>query len=378
MKKQNDRQRLMMIALHETPGIGWHTIRKIAVSGKWSLLPDFGIEAWRQLGLSAEQAKAAALAVKELDVCAERIQRRQLAGEVHIVTRYDDSYPELLKHIPQPPWVLYAIGRRELLSGIAISIVGTRGPTSYGRRIALELAEGLSNRLLTVVSGMARGIDSVAHEGALRGSGSTIAVLGTPVEHIYPPENRSLYHSIRDQGLLLSETAPGTKLHPGLFPLRNRIIAGLSIGTVVVEAQARSGSLITAEQAQDMNREVFAVPGPVYSPKSDGTNALIRGHGAKLVSGPEHIIEEFHWLSALLKDFGQKQVRQPGDNGKKTPAPLTAEEAVIYHLLAEQARTIDELVELSELPFGLLHSVLINLTIKRMITQHPGSLYSVI
>jgi len=367
-------KREIVIALHETVGIGWHAIQKAASYEQWEAYVRYEPKDWRAIGFTSAQAAAAAHTMKLIRSEGERRSRtlEMYRRGVSIITRYDHDYPQLLNHIPQPPWVLYAKGRQELLSGMGIAIVGTRVPTAYGRKIASDLSEGLSKRSLTVVSGLAKGIDSVAHEGALRGEGGTIAVLGTPVDVIYPPENRSLYHTLAEQGLLLSETAPGTKLHPGLFPLRNRIIAGLSIGTVVVEAAERSGSLITAEQALEMNREVFAVPGPVSSPKSAGTNKLIRECGAKLISEVEHITEEFGWLSKwknLSLPVAAEQLEAPD---------MTEEEQIIYRLLVDQPRTIDQLLELSALPFGLLHSVLINLTIKRKIDQQPGSIYSVI
>jgi len=374
MKEKFSLRREIVIALHETVGIGWHAIQKAASYGQWEAYTHYDAKDWRAIGFTAAQAAAAVQTMRLVVQVGEQRSRNLKAHsrEVSIITRYDHHYPQLLIHIPQPPWVLYAKGRQELLTGLGIAIVGTRVPTAYGRKIASDLSEGLSKRSLTVVSGMAKGIDSVAHEGALRGPGGTIAVLGTPVDVIYPPENRSLYHTLAEQGLLLSETAPGTKLHPGLFPLRNRIIAGLSIGTVVVEAAERSGSLITADQALEMNREVFAVPGPVSSPKSAGTNKLIRECGAKLISEVEHITEEFGWLSKW------ESLSLPAITEQSEASDMTEEEQIIYRLLTDQPRTIDQLVELSALPFGLLHSVLINLTIKRKIDQQPGSIYSVI
>ncbi|MCQ6557931.1 DNA-processing protein DprA [Paenibacillus mendelii] len=369
MKKhiQESLIREILITLHETAGIGWHAINKAVDYGDWSSYLRYEPNEWRLVGFRPEQAAAAAQSLRFMDI-GKRDEKMNKLG-ITVITRYDSTYPEMLRYIPQPPWVLYAIGRIELLSGICMAIVGTRGPTAYGRKITSDLSEGLSKRCITVVSGLARGIDSVAHEGALRGEGGTVAVLGTPINVVYPPENRGLYRTLSEQGLILSEVPLGTAFHPGLFPLRNRIIAGLSIGTVVVEAAERSGSLITADQALEMNREVFAVPGPVSSPKSAGTNKLIRESGAKLISDVEHIMEEFMWLSSLLEN---KQEKKPS-----TEDPLTQDEELLYRLLLDQPRSTDELHELSSLPFGLLHSVLINLTIKRKIEQHPGSIYSV-
>ncbi|MBM7564598.1 DNA-processing protein DprA [Paenibacillus sacheonensis] len=367
-KKKND----ALITLHETPGIGWQSIRKAVECGQWTAYERYAVEAWvSAVGLKPEQARALANAFATVDPLA-RQQAASLKG-VTLITYFDEAYPDLLRQSPQPPWVVYAIGRLDLLQKHSIAIVGTRNPTSYGRKTASMLGRELSESGITVVSGLARGVDAMAHEGALNGHGGTIAVLGTPVERVYPAENRFLYDRIAKQGLILSEVPPGTPFHPGLFPLRNRIIAGLSLGTVVVEAAERSGSLITADQALEMSRDVFAVPGPVSSPKSAGTNGLIR-QGAKLVGTCRDILEEYEGRYDFLDSTGSEQP----NSAVETDISLTEEEAFIYRLLQDEARTTDELHELTSFPFGLLHSVLINLTIKRKIEQHPGSIYSVL
>ncbi|MBW7473311.1 DNA-processing protein DprA [Paenibacillus oenotherae] len=359
----------MIITLHELPGIGWQTIRKVVEYGAWDCYQRFTANAWMSsVGMRSEQAGAVVKAFGDLKI-GRRCEQLYKRG-IHVITRFDGGYPELLSEIPQPPWVLYTIGNLELLNRPSIAIVGTRGPTAYGRKAALDIALGLSEQGITVVSGLARGIDGIAHEGALRASGGTIAVLGSPVDVIYPAENRSLYNEIAGRGLLVSETPLGTSIHPGLFPLRNRIIAGLSLGTVVVEAAEKSGSLITADMALEMSREVFAVPGTISSPKSIGTNRLINRSGAKLITSIVDIMEEYSWLiSGGLTG---------GERGSKGSEPLTSQEEHIFQLLVDQPRSTDELIELSSMPFGLLHAVLINLTIKRKIEQHSGSIYSVL
>ncbi|CAH1197863.1 hypothetical protein PAECIP111893_01023 [Paenibacillus plantiphilus] len=364
----DDMRREMILTLHESAGIGWQTIRKIVEYGRWDSYQRFTANAWMtSIGMRQEQANTVVKAFEALDI--ERRSEQFYKRKINVITRFDAAYPELLSEIPQPPWVLYVIGDMDLLNRPSIAIVGTRAPTAYGRKTASELAKGLSERGIAVVSGLARGIDGIAHEGALRGGGGTIAVLGSPVDMIYPAENRSLYHDIAARGVLVSETPLGSPLHPGLFPLRNRIIAGLSLGTVVVEAAQRSGSLITADLALEMSREVFAVPGPLSSPKSAGTNRLISKSGAKLITSVADILEEYSWLSAqglINSEWGSE------------PSPiLTADEERIYQILLDQPCSTDELHELSSMPFGLLHAVLINLTIKRKIEQHRGSIYSV-
>lgn len=370
MNERNSRNDAL-ITMHETAGIGWQAMRKAVEHGQWNNYDRYAAEAWvSSVGLKPEQAKALVGAFASVDP--ESRARANAERGITIITLFDEAYPELLKQAPQPPWVLYAIGRLELLSRHAIAVVGTRGPTSYGRKTAASLGEQLSARGLVVVSGLARGVDAMAHEGALKGAGSTIAVLGTPVDRVYPLENRYLYEQIARQGLILSEVPPATPFHPGLFPLRNRIIAGLALGTVVVEAADRSGSLITADQALEMSRDVYAVPGPISSPKSAGTNSLIR-QGAKLIATVGDILEEYEGRLDFAADERGDQVF--GASG--TDVLLTDNEAILYRYLAEGARTTDELHELTGFPFGLLHAVLINLTIKRKIELHPGSIYSV-
>ncbi|MBW7457190.1 DNA-protecting protein DprA, partial [Paenibacillus sepulcri] len=214
-----------------------------------------------------------------------------------------------------------------------------------------------------------------AHVGALPSPGGTIAVLGTPIDKVYPAENRSLYREIGygGNGLIVSEVPLGTPFHPGLFPLRNRIIAGLSLGTIVIEAAERSGSLITADQAFDMSREVFALPGPISSPKSGGTNMLIRTGTAKLISSVEHVLEEYEGRLPLPHEGSAGDREQDA----REDITLSKDEAFIYTLLKDKPLSSDELHELTSFPFGLLHATLINLTVKRKIEQHPGSIYSV-
>jgi DNA processing protein len=203
----------------------------------------------------------------------------------------DASYPPLLRQLADPPPVLYIIGRKELLSRTAVAIVGSRAATSYGRKIAFSLANRLSSSLITVVSGLALGIDAESHAGALAGEGSTLAVLGCGLDVVYPQQNLPLFRKIAESGTLVSEYPLGTRPEGFRFPARNRIIAGLSKGVVVVEAAKRSGSLITAQIALDYGREVFAVPGHIDSCKSEGAHWLLK-QGAKLVQSAADIIEE--------------------------------------------------------------------------------------
>ncbi|RXZ76969.1 DNA-protecting protein DprA [Paenibacillaceae bacterium] len=359
--------RLALIALHEMTGVGWQSIKRAVDNGELSKAPYYTELQWKRLGLRSVQAQAAVQAFA-LDKVQRLMDRYEQLG-VQLITQHDELYPALLKALHEPPWVLYVKGRTELLRRAKIAVVGTRVPTTYGRQAASRIAAGLSHSGLAVVSGLARGIDRHAHEAALEGSGSTIAVLGTAIDNIYPPDNKALFRDIAERGLIVTEYPLGTPSHPGLFPKRNRIIAGLSFGTLVVEASARSGSLITADLALENSREVFAVPGPIYSPKSAGTNALIRNSAAKLVSGAEHIMEEFCDRS----DF--TSLLPYAARTAETASGMSVDEQRIYELLRSKAGTADELHELTGMPFGHLHAVLINLSIKRKIEQQPGFIY---
>ncbi|MBJ6363366.1 DNA-processing protein DprA [Paenibacillus sp. GCM10012307] len=365
--------RMILIGLHETRGIAWHTINKVmnyTNKGETLYLAlDFSDQEWLEAGLDSKQLAAWRQSI-EMGVLADTEQRyRRLGAE--ILTIIDSEYPSLLRQTARPPWVLYTIGRSELLHRPSIAMVGTRLPSAYGRQVASSLAGQLSALGFTVVSGLAKGIDRLAHEGSVDKEASTIAVLGTPIDSVYPSENRNLYRHIAQAGLIVSEYPIGTRLHPGLFPQRNRIIAGLSSGTLVVEAAEQSGSLITAAYAQEMNRELFAVPGPVNSPKSKGANRLIKDSGAKLTMGAEDIMEEFRFRDDILARLDPGSATQ-----SLNQVELSFEEKKILALIEDKPSTADELHERSGLTFGLLHAVLINLSIKQRVEQHAGSIYS--
>ncbi len=221
--------------------------------------------------------------LKELD--------RLSDADAGVVFANEESYPELLKRLHDPPPVLILLGNKKLLYNTSLAIVGSRACTGYGRRVANSLARGVSGYRVAVVSGLALGIDAAAHAGALEQSGKTIAVLGCGVDVVYPRQNKKLYERVAGEGLLVSEYPLGTSPEPFRFPARNRIIAGLSQGVLVVEAAKKSGSLITAQMALDNNREVFAVPGQVDSYKSEGTHWLLK-QGAKLVQSVDDIVAE--------------------------------------------------------------------------------------
>ncbi|AWV34412.1 DNA-processing protein DprA [Paenibacillus odorifer] len=367
----------LLFGFNEVEGIGWKSIDKIRRAGLMSERA-FSCSAkdWETIGLNGKLSNYLA-SIYTL----EWITKRRLLMEesaVKMVTVFDAAYPVLLKETAQPPWILYYRGRLELLSTPSVAMVGTRVPTAYGRKVGEILAEELSAAGLTVVSGLARGIDSICHEAALRSGGGTIAVVATGLDKVYPTENIELERRISQEGLVITEYPLGTKSHPGLFPQRNRIIAGLSRGTVVVEADSRSGSLITADAALEAGRDVFAVPGPITSPKSRGALELIK-QGAKLVTSGVDIIEEYtSYLPANVIKTGNNSTTEQTADDFMIEKKLTNEESHLYHILHQGPFILDDLLVRTGWDFGHLHSVLLSLIIKKAVTQLPGAIYKVI
>ena len=370
-------ERLMLVALHELDGIGWKTIDRVLkhVSLSYQML-NYSHHDWENAGLTRDRAE---YVVRQLSKERMEKRREQLALRgIEVITIWDDAYPDLLKEIHQPPWVLYCLGQRELLKTLCVAMVGTRIPTSYGRKVGSVLAEELCQADITIVSGMAKGVDSVCHEASLTCGGNTIAVMGTGMDVIYPAENRSLFEKIAKLGLVVTEYPLGTPSHPGLFPQRNRIIAGLSVGTLVVEADVRSGSLITADAAMEAGRDVYAIPGPITSPKSKGALELIK-QGAKMVTCGRDIMEEYE---SRLLEISKEKPKGGSKVGTKIQnslfEDLTTDEVELYHILEQGPFTLDQLLLLSHWDFGHLHSVLLSLIIKKQITQLAGAIYKII
>jgi DNA processing protein len=277
----------------------------------------------------------------------------------------DQSYPFLLRQTNSPPSVLYVLGKIELFASGCVAIVGSRSATSYGRRIASTLARDLAVRGVTVVSGLALGIDAEAHAGALSASGATIAVLGCGLDVIYPQQNRSLYEQIQTAGLLVTEYPLGTNPEGFRFPARNRIISGMSYGVVVVEAARRSGSLITAELALDEGRDVFAVPGQVDSFKSAGAHWLLQ-QGAKLVISAEDILDELPGLQGVPQESNEDSrvaLRAAGLD----PAPLALLEKIEPYAMKR-----DALIAGSGLSPGRVAEFLLLLELEGLVEMLPG------
>jgi DNA processing protein len=288
-------------------------------------------------------------------------------NQIHIVTLFDPAYPRLLREIFDPPVLLYVKGDPDALNTSAISIVGSRRATPYGVNTAEKLARDLASRGLTICSGLARGIDTAAHRGALEANGKTVAVLGSGVNVIYPRENQKLAQQIQAHGCLVSEFPLNTSPTPQNFPIRNRIISGLALGTCLVEAAEFSGSLITGRLALEQGREVFAVPGNITSKNSFGPNLWIK-QGAKLVQDWQDIVEE---LPRVVKEQ-IVLVGAPAQSALFSEA-LTAPEKVVLELLRhDEAVHIDRLLELSRLSSAELLSALFELELKDKIRQLPG------
>ncbi|MWV43561.1 DNA-protecting protein DprA [Paenibacillus sp. HJL G12] len=369
--------RWLLIALHETKGVGRKSISRMISDGLLTEeMMEWGNREWEAQGFQVEISKRLVQNLSETALLMKQ-KEKECDPAVQTLTLLDQDYPAMLKESPDPPHVLYARGNIGLFSSPAIAMVGTRVPTAYGKKMGEMLARGLCEEGLTVISGLARGIDSICHEAALLCGGGTIAVMATGMDIVYPPENRSLFIRMAKDGLVITEYPPGTKPHPGLFPQRNRIIAGLSLGTLVVEADERSGSLITADAALDAGRDVFAVPGQVTSPKSRGALHLIR-QGAKMVCEAADILEEYDsWLPKGLKNTYNRE-RQVQEASPCKEGHLTTDELRLYHILEQGPFTLDELLQHSRWDFGHLHSVLLSLIIKKQITQLPGAIYKTI
>jgi len=284
-----------------------------------------------------------------------------------IITLKDEVYPPRLRDIYDPPALLYLKGELKKEDELAVSIVGSRKTTPYGRWITEKISQTLVRYGVTIVSGMARGVDSVAHWGAISGGGRTLAVLGCGVDVVYPPENRNLFAKIIEQGAVLSEFPMGSPPEGGHFPKRNRIISGLSMGVVVVEAGPDSGSLITANYALEQGREVFAIPGNVGAGGSRGTNRLIKD-GAKLVESSEDILEE------ILPQWRREKERV--EEVKPRGPELSEEERALYEMVGETPLHIDAMIRESQFEPGKVSSLLLNLELKGLISQWPGKCFS--
>jgi DNA processing protein len=298
--------------------------------------------------------------------------RQTLALGIHIITCHDARFPRLLKTIPDPPPVLTWKGVLDP-DMPCIAIVGSRAASTYGLRAARRLSYSMADKGFCIVSGMARGIDTAAHMGAIDSNGKTIAVLGSGFKKIYPWENRHLFNKIQQHGAVISEFKLDTDPYPYNFPIRNRIIAGLSCGTIVVEAAQKSGSLITARLAAEYNREVFAVPGSIMSQKSQGTHYLLK-QGAKLVETDVDVMEE---LSHLIHE--EQEHAQVHNLDLDKHASLQIKDPVKINILRQldaYPRHIDQIIDASRMTSEAVSAILLELELMGVVTHHPGNYFS--
>lgn len=356
--------RLAWVALASLPGLGprriaallarFHSPAGILSAPREALATVEGIGT----GLAADIRR-----IREADA-QSLIARAESAGQVLLVPS-DPDFPPRLRSIPDPPPLLYARGDLAWLARPAVAIIGSRGHTRYGEQVAAALAREAAMAGAVVVSGMARGLDAIAHRGALDAGGGTIGVLGAGADIVYPAQNRGLYARVLRDGLLVTESPPGEKPMPGSFPRRNRIISGLAQWLVVVEAAEASGTLITVGAALEQGREVLAVPGPITSANSRGTNRLLRD-GATPILAPED-------LGAILGGPPPHGFAPPGP----VPAPctLSADEARVLGTLSLEPTQVDAITLASGLPTGVTLGVLLGLELGGLVEQLPGAHY---
>lgn len=346
------------------------SVSGLGPAGFWGLVNHFGspgavlnasAAALKQVpGIRAGRLDALSR-VAELNAAAEAEMDRLDCLKCRALIYPDADYPELLRNTVNPPPVLYVRGKTALLNKPAVAMVGSRAATSYGRRVAFSLARDLAQNRIVIVSGLAMGIDAEAHAGSLAGSGSTIAVLGCGLDVIYPRSNSKLYSQIIDHGLLVTEYPLGTKPDGFRFPARNRIIAGISLGVVVVEAARKSGSLITVQYALDEGREVFAVPGQIDSRKSGGTHWLLQ-QGASLIVSMEDILYQLQIEPVVCAGPAL------GDNDME----LDGDTAVLLSHLECYPKRRDELLQLSGLSPAKLSEQLLLLELEGLVDLLPG------
>jgi len=346
-----------------TPGLGPATLQR--------MLRQFGLP---QAALARKRAELGAfttpavLAALDSEAVAHAVEQAlawaSQPGHA-VITLADDTYPRLLLEIPDPPALLYARGRTELLSRTALAIVGSRNATQQGEANAEALAKALSNAGLTIVSGLALGIDAAAHRGGLAGAGSTIAVLGTGIDVVYPSRNAALAAEIAERGVLISEFPLGAAPAAQNFPRRNRLISGLAQGCLVVEAALASGSLITARAAAEQGREVFAIPGSIHSPLAKGCHALIKS-GAKLVESAEDVLAE-------LSGFRPSGYASTTASTAKAP-PAAADAGLLAHM-GHDPVDVDSLCARAGMSAEQVSSELLRLELDGRVAALPGGLY---
>lgn len=343
--------------------IGFTLVKGIGAVRFQRLLERFGDAetAWRAAPADLAAAGLGLKMIERLAAVREKVDLSLIWDQIHtkgiqVLTWMDDDYPHRLKEIEQPPPVLYLRGELSAEDSWAVAIVGTRRATPYGRQVTEEIATYLAANGVTVVSGLARGVDAIAHNAALRAGGRTLAVLGSGVDRIYPPENRAMAEQIIHHGAVLSDYVPGTPPESSNFPPRNRIISGLSMAVIVIEAGETSGALITAEFAAEQGREVFAVPGNILAPQSKGTNKLIQRGALPLLSA-----------SDIMQALNLTRVGQHKAARKALPADEV--EAKLLETMGEEPLHVDEIRAQTGLPVEKVSATLVMMELKGMVRQ---------
>ena len=364
----HDSDKYAWLALYLIPGLGNMAFR--------NLLDRFGSpesvfkaglnEIGEVEGIRANVAKR--IVERKYSTDPEKEMNRAEKINARIITYRDVEYPKILKEIHNPPMLLYAKGNRIPEHQNFISIVGSRQATHYGLKAAEEIALGLTRRGLGIVSGLAMGIDTAAHKGCLSGKGFTIAVIGTGVDILYPSSNRKIIQRIEETGSVVSEFPMGSPPEPRNFPIRNRIISGLSRGVVVVEATRKSGSLITASLALEQGRDVFAVPGSIDSFKSRGTHFLIK-QGAALVENADDILDELGFSQRAVEGRGSPEGFPDAINQMNTS------EKKVYEIIGDYPMHIDEVARRGGMDASVVSSILLELEIKGVIRQLTGKMF---
>lgn len=361
---------LYIAALQGVPGIGALTLRRLLQafeSGKaiWHASPE-ALKASGYLKSNTIQA----LTTYRKNTSLSSFEKQLKKYDIQYVTIEDESYPFYLRHIYNPPAVLFYKGKYSVPERL-VAIVGARRATTYGRDVARAFGEALSRAGIGVVSGGARGIDSFAHEGALKGTTPTISVMGCGLDVVYPPENRKLFQEIEEKGMCISEYVPGTAPIGTNFPARNRIISGLCRAVIVVEAKAASGSLITADMALSEGRDVYAIPGSIYSKYSEGAHWLIK-QGAITLFSPEDLLGEYGWLPQLEK------FNKVVTNGESVLSFTIEENLVLNAFSSEGTHSMDELQVQTGFPFEKLNMILLKLELNRCIEQTQTGVYRLV
>lgn len=365
-----------LVALNMVPDMGAITVAKLTevFGSAAAALQASADDLLRCPGIGRTRAASFADAFRTIDPDKEESRAEKM--KVRIIARSDPEYPRALLDIHDPPLVLYCFGDIAAFDIPAVAMVGTRMPTVYGRETARRFAYGIASAGYAVVSGMARGIDTESHRGAVDAHGRTIGVLGGAIDCFYPEENRPLAHAVVNSGgIIVSEYPLGRQPDRQTFPMRNRIISGLSAGIIVVEAAVKSGSLITASQAVEQGRAVMAIPGRIDTPTSLGCNKLIR-EGAKIVLDPGDVIDE---LASFRFDWGGKTVapatkaQAPSQRAQPAPfVPLSEDEQKLVDAVGSEEKQVDEVIRISGVEAGRASALLVTLQLKRKIKLLPG------